>query len=127
MTIEWKRDRESLDIAMGRINSQVNIWAKGSRILDLGGGSGWVISETESDRRVVVDLDLPSLKQAKVEPVYGNLLHLPFADVSFDVVVARGVLHHVPEHLPEALDEVYRVLKEGGILFVHDPGGLNPP
>jgi len=33
----------------------------------------------------------------------------------------------VPNHLEEALDEARRVLVDGGMLFVQDPGGLNPP
>ena len=51
-----------------------------------------------------------------------NLFCLPYADGSFDVVIAANVLHVIPE--PErALQEIRRVLKDNGVLiaptFVH--------
>ena len=39
---------------------------------------------------------------------------LPFADNSFDLVYSWGVLHHSPD-TPKAIDEVFRVLRPGGI------------
>jgi SAM-dependent methyltransferase len=43
--------------------------------------------------------------------------HLPFADVSFDVVYSNGVLHHTPD-TERAVSEVHRVLRTGGIARV---------
>ena len=42
---------------------------------------------------------------------------LPFADASFDLVYSWGVLHHSP-NTPAGIDEVYRVLRPGGIARV---------
>lgn len=39
---------------------------------------------------------------------------LPFADESFDVVFSWGVLHHTPDTV-RAIQEVYRVLRPGGV------------
>jgi ubiquinone/menaquinone biosynthesis C-methylase UbiE len=50
---------------------------------------------------------------------------LPYADDSFDLVVARGALHHVPDPL-RALQEIRRVLEPGGtaiVLAEPTPGG----
>jgi ubiquinone/menaquinone biosynthesis C-methylase UbiE len=50
---------------------------------------------------------------------------LPYADDSFDLVVARGALHHVPDPL-RALQEIRRVLQPGGtaiVLAEPTPGG----
>jgi ubiquinone/menaquinone biosynthesis C-methylase UbiE len=43
--------------------------------------------------------------------------HLPFPDNSFDIVYSWGVLHHSPD-TPRAIDEVYRVLRPGGVARV---------
>ena len=51
--------------------------------------------------------------------------NLPYADDSFDLVVARGALHHVPDPL-RALQEIRRVLQPGGtaiVLAEPTPGG----
>ena len=42
---------------------------------------------------------------------------LPFADDSFDLVYSWGVLHH-SLNTPKAVDEVYRVLRPGGVARV---------
>jgi SAM-dependent methyltransferase len=42
---------------------------------------------------------------------------LPFDDNSFDLVYSWGVLHHSP-NTPKAIDEVFRVLRPGGIARV---------
>jgi ubiquinone/menaquinone biosynthesis C-methylase UbiE len=44
---------------------------------------------------------------------------LPYADASFDVVMSNSIVHHIPE--PRGtLDEMLRVLRPGGLLFVRD-------
>jgi 2-polyprenyl-6-hydroxyphenyl methylase/3-demethylubiquinone-9 3-methyltransferase len=48
-------------------------------------------------------------------PVRGRLERLPFADGTFDAVVAADVLEHVPD-LPAAVGEIARVLAPGGSL-----------
>jgi 2-polyprenyl-6-hydroxyphenyl methylase / 3-demethylubiquinone-9 3-methyltransferase len=51
-------------------------------------------------------------------PVQGRLERLPFADGSFEAVVAADVLEHLPD-LPAAVAELARVLAAGGS-FVFD-------
>ena len=60
---------------------------------------------------------------AKAEAVKGDALELPYADGTFDCVVASEILEHVPED-DRAIDELVRVLKPGGRLAVTVPRWL---
>ena len=71
-------------------------------------------------RHVGVDLSATASRVAAehgVDVVRGDALHLPFADASFDVVVAGEVLEHVADH-EGAIAEACRVLKVGGTLVI---------
>lgn len=50
---------------------------------------------------------------------------VPFADDSFDAVLIRDLLHHVPSRRA-VLAEALRVLRPGGALAVVEPNGRNP-
>lgn len=52
-----------------------------------------------------------------------DALDLPFADQSFDLVVANLVLHHI-RPLPQLLSEVFRVLGAGGWFCALEPAPL---
>lgn len=50
---------------------------------------------------------------------------LPFKDYSFDLIYASHVLEHVPWYqVQDSINELYRVLKKGGILEIWVPDGL---
>jgi SAM-dependent methyltransferase len=60
---------------------------------------------------------------AKLEFQQGDAHRLPFADNSFDVVTCQTVLIHLHEPL-EALREMARVVKPGGIVICAEPCNL---
>ncbi|ORA23593.1 class I SAM-dependent methyltransferase [Mycobacterium aquaticum] len=60
---------------------------------------------------------------AKGEAVKGDALDLPYADGSFDCVIASEILEHVPED-DRAIAELVRVLKPGGALAITVPRWL---
>ena len=48
--------------------------------------------------------------------------HIPLADASFDLALMLKSLHHVPLPLQaQALGEIWRVLRPGGLLYVSEP------
>jgi 2-polyprenyl-6-hydroxyphenyl methylase / 3-demethylubiquinone-9 3-methyltransferase len=95
----------------------------GRLVLDAGCGGGLVARELAAAGATVVGLDrsLSSLGVARravgpaFRPAKGRMERLPFADGTFDAVVAADVLEHVPD-LPAAVAELARVLDPGGRL-----------
>lgn len=55
-----------------------------------------------------------------------DAMRMPLADASFDLVVCRGGLHHLPD-LDAATREIFRVLKPGGTFLAFDPCDDLPP
>lgn len=51
--------------------------------------------------------------------ILGSADKLPMKDCSVDAVFDLGILHHV-EHWRQAIEEVYRVLKPGGVFLFED-------
>jgi SAM-dependent methyltransferase len=86
-------------------------------LLDLGCGGGWDFL-AGFDPVVGLDLSYSSVQQAAQvygRTVQGNLTRLPFPENSFDFVVSRDVLGHIPAPFKdEVIAEMYRVLKPGG-------------
>lgn len=54
--------------------------------------------------------------QERIARVSASAYELPFDDGSFDLVVGAGYLHHF-EDLGQALAEIHRVLRPGGVVF----------
>ena len=65
--------------------------------------------------------EAPASASAKV--VVGDALSLPYADETFDCVIASEILEHIP-HDDAAIAELVRVLKIGGVLVVSVPRWL---
>src|SRR5246500_3973960 len=60
---------------------------------------------------------------ASAEAVVGDVLALPYADETFDCVIASEILEHIPDD-DAAIAELIRVLKVGGTLAVSVPRWL---
>lgn len=111
----------------------------GSRILDMGCGSGRhtaALYEQSASHVVGADLQLGTLIEARRrmrfhEQVYpdrngrwsltaNDITCLPFKEGSFDMVLCSEVLEHIPDHR-QAIRELLRVLKPNGPLVVSVP------
>jgi len=98
--------------------------------LDLGCGTGWTmdaLSELGYNRNIIgMDISSGMLKSAKKKGMTllkGDAQNLPFNSASFDVVMAKGVLQHLPQ-FERAVSEIARVLKPGGIALLANQGEL---
>lgn len=115
---------QSLDLGLG----------PDSFVLDAGSGTGIVTlgfmdAGFVPRKTIALDLSHKSLRLAKeqfdkelkrgsknIAPIQGNILSLPFADDSFQVVISCGVLEYVS--LEDGLREIARVLRPGGKLVL---------
>ncbi|HXN50692.1 MAG TPA: class I SAM-dependent methyltransferase [Candidatus Acidoferrum sp.] len=64
------------------------------------------------------------LKKVGDRLVQGDAQKLPFADASFDVVISCETIEHLPD-AQSALNEMHRVARPGGRLFLTTPNYLN--
>lgn len=112
--------------------------APGERVLDVGCGGGAVTRAlaqrvAPGGQAVGVDASSALLKVARelagkagigdtVEFKQGDCRSLPFADASFDAVVAATTLSHVPDSA-RAVAEMIRVTRPGGRVGVFDVDG----
>ena len=95
------------------------------RVLDVGCGVGSLVSFLTANGRNAIGVESSSFMvqaaaQMGAPVILGAGDTLPFEDCTFGVAVVERVLQHVPQ--PEAvLDEMWRVLRPGGVLIAIDP------
>lgn len=123
--------RKSVTDYLKSLDLQLN---ESSLVLDAGSGTGIVTlgfqdANFRAKKTVALDLSFNSLQIAReqfekdkeinaenIAAVQGNVLKLPFADETFDLVLTCGVLEYVP--LDAGLREMARVLKPGAKLVL---------
>jgi len=101
--------------------------------LDLGCANGFVVEalSPELHRLIGLDYDREALLVAHragrtgIGLVHGDAMALPLEDESCDLVICAQVYEHVPDDRRLA-EEVYRVLKPGGVVFFSGPNWLFP-
>lgn len=106
----------------------------GSRVLDIGSGSGTDLLIASlltgpTGRAFGLDMTPAMIKKARanaekmragnVEILEGNAEEIPLPDASVDVVTSNGVLNLVPDK-PRCFAEIFRVLRPGGSIQISD-------
>jgi len=99
---------------------------EGRRILDAGCGTGWNLQDLSTFGDTYgVDLSplaVITTRRRGGRVAQGNLLGLPYASASFDLVTSFDVLYHAwIEDDAQAVRELARVLKPGGLMLVKTP------
>ena len=138
---EWDRQRETVQGPPGHLDAVVDHLGTADlgtldlrdsgTVVDLGTGTGVLLSRLSSRARTVIGIDastemlqiaqrnVESQGLGNVELRLGALEHLPVPDHQADVMVANMVLHHVANPA-DVLGEVHRGLRPGGIFLLAD-------
>ena len=125
----WAYDAVSWSVSGGAWSDwrRLALDAASGQMLELGFGTGELIATALQQRRPIIGLEqspqmhaiaLGKLRRSRVPPpiVRGSALALPFADASFDSVIATFPARYIVE--PAALAECGRVLKTDGRLII---------
>lgn len=108
---------------------------KNAVVLDIGAGTGRMALELSNRGAKVTALDVSEnmlnvLKRKdasrKIVTTIGDAEDLPFENERFDIVVATFLIVHLKDP-SRFFDEVYRVLKDGGIFLVTNINQKDPP
>lgn len=103
--------------------------------LDVGCGTGWYARALVERGHTVFGLDRAEgqVRQylSRVPAgggVVGDATALPYGDGRLDFAYAVNIIHHLPGRAAQAraLNEIRRVLKPGGIFFLHEINVVNP-
>jgi O-antigen biosynthesis protein len=104
-------------------------WVPGKRVLDAGCGTGYgtaMLADGRPDSLVGVDISDDAVADAReklgedVEFVRADVHDLPFDTASFDVVACFEVIEHL-DRQPDAIAELKRLLRPGGVLLISSP------
>jgi ubiquinone/menaquinone biosynthesis C-methylase UbiE len=112
-----------------RFLAENRIDLRGKTIMDAGCGSGQssllIMKEYQPEHLIAFDfmpeqIELARKKYPGIEFETGDLRHITTESGSCDAVFIFGVLHHIPEW-KKALEEVHRVLTDGGAFLLEEP------
>ncbi len=100
--------------------SKASSHVTGTRVLDLGSGTGAAFQQLQNFDVTAVDPDEKMLELNEFSnKVIGGAENLPFPDNSFDSIYCAFVWRNINEP-KKGMDEVYRVLRPGGKFILLD-------
>lgn len=127
----WNKNAERYDCFMRkdaaayeRLYELIRPVVRQKTVLELAAGTGLIaknivndashIEATDASPEMIAEAQRDN-RSAKLHFSVQDMFHLPYADESFDVIIAANALHIVPEP-QKALSEICRVLRDDGVL-----------
>lgn len=126
LTVDFDRLRigpssKVIDVGCGAGRHAFEAYRRGADVIAFDRDESELRSVDTILRAMAEEGEAPAAASAKV--VLGDALNLPYADETFDCVIASEILEHVPQDAA-AIAELIRVLKVGGTLAVSVPRWL---
>lgn len=103
--------------------------SSGIKVLDYGCGAGLLLDKLKGRFNDVYAIDIEKDLIFNLQRLQENTANtsflcdgkkLAFKDNTFDLVICRGVLHHIKD-ITRALSEIKRILKSNGYLIISEP------
>ena len=117
----WRHDYRCQLEAVGRIRPDT--------LIDIGCGTGAFLCRTAESyptiRLGALDLSKEMIRETEerlggnAEAVVGDAEHMPVKDETYQAVTCNMSIHHYP-HPQRAVNEMYRILQQGGYLLLND-------
>lgn len=128
---KWLDDARTYQVKRTHLEQLHIIPSQGQLILDAGCGPGTygLILAEEGNEVIGIDISTEFVKRAtdrgnrkglRFSAQIGDLERLPFKDNSFEICFCGWVLHHFSD-ICLAVEELYRVLKPGGLMALAEP------
>ncbi|MCL4479589.1 MAG: class I SAM-dependent methyltransferase [Deltaproteobacteria bacterium] len=93
-------------------------------VLDIGCGTGYTLKALKAQGYHCTGVDgaeemvkIAIQENPDIPILHSDATHLPLQDEAYDIIIAIELLRYIPDRI-RAIQEMFRVLKKGGICFV---------
>jgi len=131
----WEARGVSRQIQIRRARFAQKYIKASDHVLDIGCGDGFLTNAISAfcQRVIGIDNSLTGISlardrvdNAKVALLISSASNLPFKDDTFDIITLFEVIEHIPaESVKNTVEEIKRVLKDGGKIIVTTPNSRN--
>jgi len=120
-------DKKILDVGAGTGRLSLSLANRGASVTALDVSPKMLeLLKRKLQRRVSNDGTRRDFVKSKIQTVVGDAESLPFEKNTFDIVTAAFLIVHLKDPR-RFFDEVYRVLKDGGVFVVTNINQKDPP
>ncbi len=121
--IQWQKSKSEFWTMV-----EQHVGMKSGAFVNVGCGYDSTLVSFARHRRVLVNFDVTCGPLSVLRRdfgarhcVAGDVNHLPFREGAFDYVICVDVIHHESKNLNAVLEQLCRIQKSGGSIFLEDP------